>query len=155
SGPGDGVGAFLLPYLHRRELHMAAEATPAELDACRRLMPGFLDAFQIVRVDRLEDPQAEEALQHVAHACAPSGRLAFDPGSIHQILRWHHRFCPYAALPGPAAVFLRKLSEQARRKPKAENQSSRKVSTQDALALFIRQTGLPERLLRDDLPLPP
>src|SRR5262249_20073283 len=50
QGPGDSVAAFLLPYLQRGELRMVAEATPAEVEACRRLLPGVLDVFQIMAV---------------------------------------------------------------------------------------------------------
>ena len=51
SDPSSSVAAFLAPYLERGELRMVAEATPAELDACRRLMPGFAALLQIVRIE--------------------------------------------------------------------------------------------------------
>src|SRR5262249_55590055 len=49
-GPNDSVAAFLIPYLTRGELRMVAEASPSELDACRRLLPGLADIFQIVPI---------------------------------------------------------------------------------------------------------
>lgn len=147
----DSVGAFLLPYLQRRELRMAAEATPAEVDACRRLMPGLLDVFQIVQVPPFSDAEARAVLERVAHACATSGRVEFAPGSVALVYRLFHRFQPYAAFPGPASAFIRKLAENAGRKPLP----SRQITNDDALNLFIRQTGLPEHLLRDEVPLPP
>ncbi|MHA3772108.1 AAA family ATPase [Verrucomicrobiota bacterium sgz303538] len=145
----DSVGAFLLPYLQRRELHMVAEATPAEVDACRRLMPGLLDQFQIVQVPPFEDSEARMVLERVAHACATSGRLEFMPGTVTLIQRLFRRFQSYAAFPGPASAFVRKLAENAERKAL----DLRKISHADVLALFIQQTGLPELLLRDELPL--
>ncbi|MFC5457947.1 AAA family ATPase [Prosthecobacter fluviatilis] len=146
----DSVGAFLLPYLQRRELHMVAEATPAEVDACRRLMPGLLDVFQIVHVPPFDDGGARSVLERVAHACASSGRLEFEAGCVGLVHRLFRRFQPYAAFPGPAAAFIRKLAEQAARQPLEE----RSVSADDVMALFIQQTGLPELLLRDEVPLP-
>ncbi len=146
----DSVGAFLLPFLQRRELRMIAEASPAEVDACRRLMPGLLDVFQIVHVPAFGDSEARGVLDRVAHACATSGRLEFTPGSVALVYRLFRRFQPYAAFPGPASAFVRKLAENAGRRPP----DSRRVSTDDVLALFIQQTGLPELLLRDELPLP-
>jgi ATP-dependent Clp protease ATP-binding subunit ClpC len=65
--------------------------------------------------------------------------------------RLFRRFRPHAAVPGPASAFVRKLAEDAARKPP----ESRIIGATEVLALFIRQTGLPELLLRDDLPLPP
>lgn len=146
----DSVGAFLLPYLQRRELHLVAEATPAEVDACRRLMPSLLDVFQIVHVPPFADTGACSVLERVAHACATSARLEFAPGCVTLVHRLFRRFQPYAAFPGPAAAFIRKLAEQAARKPL----EARQVSADDVMALFIRQTGLPELLLRDEMPLP-
>lgn len=146
----DSVGAFLLPYLQRRELHMTAEATPAELDACRRLMPGLLDVFQIIHVPPFDEREACSVLERVVHACSTSGRIEFAPGSVALVHRLFRRFQPYAAFPGPASAFIRKLAEQAGRRPVA----SRQVSADDIMALFIQQTGLPELLLRDEMPLP-
>ncbi len=152
---GDSVAAFLLPYLQRGELRMTGEATPLELDACRRLLPALIDCFQILHVQPFSDPQAQAALDSVAHACASSSRVDFEPGITLQTLRWFRRFQPYTALPGPAAAFIRKLSEHSRRKPLPTDGSKRRATLDDARALFIQQSGLPEHLLRDDLALPP
>src|SRR5262249_24836550 len=53
--------------------------------------------------------------------------------------------------PGPAANFLRNLFHQRPSNPKSANQS---ISAQDVIAAFIKQTGLPEIFLRDELLLP-
>ncbi|MGV3663911.1 MAG: AAA family ATPase [Prosthecobacter sp.] len=147
----DSVGAFLLPFLQRRELHMVAEATPAEVDACRRLMPGLLDVFQIVQVPPFNDTEAGAVLERVAHACSTSARLEFAPGSVPLVHRLFRRFQPYAAFPGPASAFVRRLAENAGRRPP----EAREIVRDDVLSLFVQQTGLPERLLRDDMLLPP
>ena len=57
-GPTDSIAAFLLPYLSRVEMQMVAEATPSELDACRRLLPGLADVFQIVHVQPFDRAKA-------------------------------------------------------------------------------------------------
>src|SRR5262249_5730186 len=49
-GRADSLGSFLAPSLARGEVRVAAEATPAELDACRRVLPGLADLFQVVPV---------------------------------------------------------------------------------------------------------
>ncbi len=149
ASANDSVGAFLLPYLQRRELHMVAEATPAEVEACRRLLPGLLDVFQILQVPRFEDAEARQALERVAQSRASSGRLEFLTGAVALVQRLFRRFQPHAGFPGPASAFIRKLAENAERKPIEQRQ----ISLADVLALFIRQTGLPELLLRDDWPL--
>jgi ATP-dependent Clp protease ATP-binding subunit ClpC len=146
----DSVGAFLLPYLQRRDLHMIAEATAEEVDACRRLMPGLLDVFQIIHVPPFADSEALAVLERVVHACSTSNRLEFAPGSVTLVHRLFRRFQPYAAFPGPASAFIRRLAEQAARKPL----EARQIACDDVMALFIQQTGLPELLLRDEVTLP-
>jgi ATP-dependent Clp protease ATP-binding subunit ClpC len=54
---------------------------------------------------------------------------------------------PYGAFPGKAAGFLAAVFERARQDRRAE------VDVEQVVALFIRQTGLPELFLRDELPL--
>src|SRR5262249_31358535 len=82
QGPGDSVAAFLLPYLQRGELRMAAEATPAEVDACRRLLPGLLEVFQVVPMTPFSATAAVQVLGQVAAAHAAAARLEVDAGVV-------------------------------------------------------------------------
>jgi ATP-dependent Clp protease ATP-binding subunit ClpC len=150
QGPGDSVAAFLLPYLQRGELRMVAEATPAEVEACRRLLPGLLDVFQVLPVPEFNDAEAIEVLSRVANACAGASQLKLEPGVVPLVQRLFKRFLPYAAFPGPAAGFVRMLCDRPDRRDPARQQT---VATSDVVAQFIKKTGLPETFLRDDLPL--
>jgi len=58
ANPSDSIASFLLPYLQRGELHVVREATPAELDACGRLLPGLTDVFQVLALEPMSKPQA-------------------------------------------------------------------------------------------------
>jgi ATP-dependent Clp protease ATP-binding subunit ClpC len=149
QGPGDSVAAFLLPYLQRSEFRMIAEATPAEVDACRRLFPGFLDAFQVFHVPTFDDSAAIEVLSRIASAQAAAFKLELEPGVVPLIHRLFKRFLPYSAFPGPAATFVRKLCDKRTR----QSEDKKSITSRNALDLFIKQTGLPEMFLRDDLPL--
>src|SRR5258707_1662510 len=150
QGPGDSVAAFLLPYLQRGELRMAAEATPAEVEAGRRLLPGLLDLFQMVLVPMFNEAEAIEVLNRIADAYATASRLKLQPGVVALVHRLFKRFLPYAAFPGPVAGFVRILCDPRDRRSPARERS---VTTSDVVAQFIKQTGLPEIFLRDDLPL--
>jgi ATP-dependent Clp protease ATP-binding subunit ClpC len=146
SGPGDSVGAFLLPYLQRGELRLIAEATPEEVAACRRLLPGLLEVFQVVAVPPFSDSEAVSVLGRLAEAYAATARLEFDPLVPALVQRLFQRFQPATVFPGPAARFLRGLFDR--------NASTQTVTGQDALTAFVKLTGLPEIFLRDDRPLP-
>ncbi len=146
QGPSDSVAAFMLPYLQRGELRVVAEAAPEEVEACRRLLPGLLEMFQIVQVTSFTDAEAVAVLDRLAGAYAATMSAAFDPGVPALVHRLFQRFQPYAVFPGPAARFLRGLFD--------ESSKARSLSVADVLAAFVKLTGLPEVFLRDELPLP-
>jgi ATP-dependent Clp protease ATP-binding subunit ClpC len=148
TGPGDSVAAFLLPYLQRGELRLAGEATPAELDACRRLLPGFVDIFPVVQLPAFERAKALAVLDRTAERHAQNLRLQIDPGVTARVYQLFRRFEPYRAFPGPATGFLRDLCERH-----ARDRRDKPVMAEDVVAQFVRRTGLPEWLLRDEVPL--
>ena len=148
QGPVDSVAAFLLPYLQRGELRLVAEATPAELEACRRLLPGLLDVLQIVPVPAFDDGMAARVLRQIAEAQAAASRLEVEPGAIALAHRLFKRFQPYSAFPGPAANFVRRLCDT--RFP-GSSSGNRSITASDVVAAFIKRTGLPELFLRDEM----
>jgi ATP-dependent Clp protease ATP-binding subunit ClpC len=164
--PGGSVAAFFQPYLERGELRMVGEATTAELDACRRLLPGFADLFQVVRVPEFTSAQARQVLDRLLNEGSRHLRMELAPGLADLVYRLFRRFQPYAAFPGRSAAFVRHvLDDVLRVKPRATGerlpgspspvaQGFTTLSPAHILSVFQRETGLPEHLLRDDLPLP-
>jgi ATP-dependent Clp protease ATP-binding subunit ClpC len=147
ESPTNSLGAFFLPYLQRGELKMVAEATAAELDACRRLLPGLVDVFQLLALPAFSRGEAINVLDHVAAALASNHHVEVGRGVVALVYHLFRRFLPYGAFPGRAAAFLTAVFERARQERKQE------VDVEQVLALFVRQTGLPELFLRDDIPL--
>jgi len=148
SDPGAGVAAFLLPYLQRGELKLVGEATPAELDACRRMLPGFAGLFQILHVPAFDDQQAIAILQRSIEVFSRNYRVEAAGSLANLIYRLFGRFAPYQAFPGKATSFLEKAFERA------EIDRKDALTSKDLVEQFIEETGLPELFLRDDLPLP-
>lgn len=144
ENPESSVAAFLAPYLARGDLRLVAEATHAEFEACRRLLPGFVDQFEVVRVDGFTGAAAQALLREVARTLGSSGRGALEPAIADVVLALHQRFQPASPILGPASRLLRELAVKARREP---------VSINTAMAAFAAKSGLPEVLLRDDVPL--
>jgi ATP-dependent Clp protease ATP-binding subunit ClpC len=145
--PGSGVAAFLAPYLEHGQLRMVAEATPAELEQCRRLLPGFAELFELVSVEPLDAAAARLALEQVAATAQQASTTQIDPLVAPLVQRLFRRFLPYQAFPGQAATFVRQLFEAAAARRAVQ------ITQQDAIEGFVRWTGLPEQFLRDDLPL--
>jgi ATP-dependent Clp protease ATP-binding subunit ClpC len=149
-GPTDSLAAFLVPYLQRGELRLAGEATPAELDACRRLLPGFADLFPILNVPPFERSQALTVLDRTAERHAQEMKLEVQPGVSDRIFQLFRRFMPYQAFPGVAVGFTRQLCER-----RAREERNARVTPEDVVSQFVRRTGLPDWLLRDEVPLDP
>ncbi len=150
EGPGASVGAFLLPYLERGELQLATEASPAEVEACRRWLPGLLDVFRIVPIPAFEDAEAVRVLERVAAGPALTAKTDLEPGAVALVHRLFRRYQPYLAMPGPAAEFTRSL---AARGGVAGEGDRRRIGEPEVVAAFVRRTGLPEALLRDEIPM--
>jgi ATP-dependent Clp protease ATP-binding subunit ClpC len=147
-GPGDSLAAFFLPYVQRGELRLVGECTPAELDACRRLLPGFADLFPVLRVPPLDRAAALAVLDRTAERHAVNLRLRIEPEFSDRVHHLFRRFSPYHVFPGPAVGFVRDLCER-----QARSAGDRSVTPADAVTHFIRRTGLPAWLLRDEEPL--
>ncbi len=145
TGPGDSLAAFLVPYLQRGELRLAGECTPGELDACRRLLPGFADLLPILHVPPFDRAAALTVLERTAARHAQNLRLNVVPDFSDRVHHLFRRFAPYQAFPGSAVGFIRELCERH-----ARSERGRPLTAEDAVNHFIRRTGLPGWLLRDD-----
>ena len=143
----DSVGAFLAPYLGHNELQVVAEATPAELDACRRLLPGLVDAFQVMHVEPFNADKALRVLDRIAQAGARNLRVETGNDLVQSVFRLFRRFRPYDAFPGKAAGFTTELIQRAAAAKEATLDASKVITR------FIEDTGLPEDFIRDEIPL--
>jgi ATP-dependent Clp protease ATP-binding subunit ClpC len=145
--PGDSIAAYLMPYLQRAELRLIAEATPSELDAIRRLLPGLADLFQIIVVPPFTRTQAVTCLGQMAAAHRQNLKVEFERDLVDCIYRLFARFMPYHVFPGKATAFLADLFDRALRA------GAHSLRTADAIQLFSDRTGVAEIFLRDELPL--
>ncbi|MDK1011332.1 MAG: AAA family ATPase [Actinomycetota bacterium] len=145
QSPNASLAAFFVPYLQRGELRIVGEATPPELDACRRQLPAFADALQILRIESFEKARAITVLHRIAESPQQDLRAKLQPGVVEAVYRLFHRFQPYHVFPGRATAFLVNLLDGARQTKKPE------VTVGDAIDAFVRETGLPELMLRDEV----
>ncbi len=147
TAPAGSIAAFMIPFLQNGQLRLVAETTPEEFDACRRLLPGLANVFQVLRLDPMHPRQARAALAAVADQRAGETKVACDgqtPDTVDYLFR---RFMPYHAMPGKAARFLSSLFE------KAKQDGRQGIGIPQVIESFIELSGLPEAMLRDDRPL--
>ena len=143
----DSVAAFFLPFLERGEMRIVSETTPAGLDACRRLLPGFVDAFRILRVPNFTQPEALSALQAYCASIERNSKVRMRSDARNLVYHLFRRFLPYEAFPGKTVNFTSRLYESAKSDRVTDITSDR------IIAAFVIATGLPELFLRDDVSL--
>lgn len=146
-GPGDSVGAFMIPYIRAGELRLVAEATPSELQACRRLLPGLADGMQVARVDPLDASTSLRVLERIARNHEANLGLQVSADAPRAVQGLFRRFRPYDAMPGRAVGFLSAACRHA-------SEVEANLDADLALMRFGEESGLPDVLLRDELPLP-
>jgi ATP-dependent Clp protease ATP-binding subunit ClpC len=145
--PNESVASFLVPYLQRGELRMVAEATPTELDACRRLLPNFADSFQVVRLEEFTSDKALQILSRIAEINSRNLKIEYSANVINLVYRLFSRFMPYQKFPSRITQFLTDIFE------KAKDAKQKEIRTDNVIEHFIKLTGLPELFLRDEISL--
>ena len=145
--PEESLAAFLVPYLQRGEIRIVSEATAAELDACRRLLPGFANLFQIVRLPEFTADKALTVLTRIAEINVRNLKIEYSANVTNLVYGLFTRFMPYQKFPGKTAQFLTVIFE------KAAKARQKEVTSGDVIESFIKLTGLPELFLRDEITL--
>ena len=147
TSASNSVASFFLPFLERGEMRVISETTPAGLDACRRLLPGFVDVFRVVRVPSFTQPEALSALHAYCANIERNSPVRIDGEARDLIYRLFRRFLPYEAFPGKTVNFTTGLYERAKTDRVTE------ITIDRVIDAFVKATGLPELFLRDEVPL--
>ncbi len=147
SGPEDSVAAFLRGSLQQGKVQMIGEATPKEVESMRRVLPGFIEHFQLVQLDALTAEQVFRILQQLAEYTAQNVAIEITEEAQQLAYRLLNRYMTYENFPGKAVKFLGQCLNDV------QLQERSVVDKSDVIRNFITQTGLPEMLLRDELRL--
>jgi ATP-dependent Clp protease ATP-binding subunit ClpA len=147
EGPEDSVAAYLQPRLDRGELQIVGELTPSELDAARARLPGFIDRFQIVRVEELPRERMLAVIDGLRDNAKQAQKVDIERRAAQAACRLLARHVRYESFPGKAVSFLAQCVNDALLRERAT------VTERDVLDEFGRRTGLPDLLLRDDATL--
>src|ERR1051325_1403013 len=131
SDAGASVAAFFLPYAQRGELQLIGEATGAELDACRRLLPGLVGLFQILDLQPFNRRQAVAVLDRALETFGRNHNVRAAAGLPDLVYRLFQRFAPYQAFPGKAMAFLEAAFERA------ELESKKELNDDDLVRRFL------------------
>ncbi|MCR9289512.1 MAG: AAA family ATPase [Bacteroidetes bacterium] len=143
--PEVSVAAFLIPFMQQGKLQLIGEATLQELESMRRFLPGFVENFQIVQIDELSDKIIQKILDKYADFSSNNLGIEIPEAARALAYRLLLRYYPYESFPGKAVKFLGQCVSIA------QMNDQKIVGKNEVIKNFIRQTGLPELFLRDDL----
>jgi ATP-dependent Clp protease ATP-binding subunit ClpA len=145
EGPEDSVASFLLSFLQQGKLQIVGEVTEPELESMRRLLPGFVENFQIIKIEELPEDKIQNILNKFADFSGKNLKVQIPQDSLMLAYRLLLRYFPYESFPGKAIKFLSKCVNEITLNE--ENIVTKEVVIQN----FVNQTGLPELFLRDDI----
>lgn len=144
AGPEDSVAAFFRPYLQQGKLQIISEATPQELESMRRLLPSFIESFQIINLQQLSEQNIHAIhAQFVAYA-KKNLRVNLEEGAVQTAYQLLNQYYPYEHFPGKGIKFLGKCIS------KAQLAQEESVNKEKVIETFVEETGMPELFLRDD-----
>lgn len=149
EGPEDSVAAFLSSFLQAGKLQVLGEVTPAQLESMRRLLPGFVENFQVVQLDEMPEYQVQRILDKLAEYSQQNLKIDLTKSARTLSYRLLRRYYSYESFPGKAIKFLGQCIS------KAQKDQATVVNKTTVVENFVAQTGMPELFLRDDLLLNP
>ena len=152
--PTESIASFLAPFIQNNEIRVVIEATKAELDSCRRLLPGFDALFDLFEVTDFTREQARAVLRDIGNQQKQNHKIDFEMGAADLTYRLFKRFFPYQSFPGKCVIFWRKLfmdfrARQLEQKKRHDAVDST-IEIDHVISAFVDQTGLPEALIRDE-----
>lgn len=153
------IAGFLRAEIARGGILVVAECTPEQQSAIERAEPGLVQAFQMMTVSAPEPAQTTAILRAELAHHASSGQsevaaatiAASDPALL-WLQQLHQRYAGYSAHPARALRFLReRLAAEASGTDLAPANLPLRIEA--VTAAFVQQTGLPQVLLDDAMPL--
>ncbi|MFP2956951.1 AAA family ATPase [Myxococcus sp. 1LA] len=142
----ENVAQLLLPLLATREVAVVAEATEETWAQVERRNTSFARLFSVVRVSEPGEDALTRLLAKVAED-EVTGALEVRPDALDEARFLCRRFLPYGAQVGNTVAFLRRLMASS------AQASLPAVTRLEATRQFASESGIPESLLRDDVPL--
>ena len=148
ASPTDSLAAFLMPYVRRGELRLVAEVTNDELDAVRRLLPGWAECFKVIPIEPLPQDQTREIAQTMLTNASRNYRIDVQDNVAECVVGLFRRFMPYQVPPRGVVQFISDAIDDIRLR------RGDSITANELLQRFTKLTGLPESILDDEIILP-
>lgn len=147
EGAEDSLAAFMSGFISEGKLQLIGELTPKELESLRQKLPSFVQHFQLVQLNQLDEMAVFRILERFAQYAEQQFKQSIQADAWQLAYRLLDRYYPYEHFPGKALRFLDKVMQSHKNQPTIDSKA--------VLESFSKQTGLPEIFLRDDILLQP
>jgi len=146
---------FLKPHVQSGDVILIGESTPERLRRAEQLIPGFVAQFRTLEVAPTSEANTLSILTNVARELERSEEVRIAPAALEAAVELTNRFLPYRAQPGKAIILLEQTVGDfvRQRQPTTGEAEPRPLTRRDVVATFTRQTGLPEFIVSDNVPL--
>ncbi len=169
EGPEDSVAAFLTSFIRQKQLQLISEVTSEQLDVMRKLLPGFVEHFQIIQVPEMKTASMLKIFDYYTRHTEKNMKVSFTQPALEMTYMLLERFIRYESFPGKAIRFLNACVNKALLAPKPQKGEKEfpvrgleahspsgdgglfLIDSPQIIENFSQQTGLPDILLRDDL----
>ncbi|MFZ5442884.1 MAG: AAA family ATPase [Myxococcota bacterium] len=145
----DNVAQLLIPTLAAREVAVVAEATPEEWARVRDRNQSFARLFAPLTVDEPTPSAGAQILTRIAEHEGRKREVKVESPALDEVRTLVRRFRPYGSPLGNSVSFLRRLLDGAAQAKQPA------LTRSEVVRRFSIESGVPEELLRDDLPLDP
>ncbi len=140
-----GVASMVKQSIAAGKLLAIAECTPEQLAVVEREDPILLRAFTQMELKEHSSSKIREILGSASKTSFAMQNVGFSEQAIEELYRLHTRFATYSAMPATALRLMRTITDQA-----AEGTL---VESDRVARAFAEQTGLPQFLVDDSIPL--
>lgn len=150
----ENMADFLKPHLLTGDVIIIGETTPARLRRAEQLVPGFVAQFRTLHLEPTSEADTLSILTAVARELERSEEVRIEPAALEAAVELTNRFLPYRAQPGKAVILVEQVAGDLNRQRSTTTGAPRPVvARREIIATFTRQTGLPEFIVSDTIPL--
>ena len=118
EGAEDSMAAFILSYLRRGNLQIIGEVSPQQLEIARNRLPGFVNHFQTLYIEEMEEKKVFSVLGHFGCYFDEKLGIKFEQTALELLYRLLNRFVKYHSFPGKAVSYLNFFSTKHIQKEK-------------------------------------
>ena len=150
----ENMAEFLKPFLQSGDVVIIGESTQARLRQAEQLNPGFVAQFRTLAITPPNEADTLSILTAVARGLERNEEIRIEPGALEAAVELTNRFLPYRMQPGKAITLLEQLATDSGRTAQAGPDAPKPVLTRKQVVTgFSRQSGLPEFMVADNIPL--